>query len=150
MSRRWRISGLFAFLAVAVAGMELWRQEPTVALVEFVVFGVLAVLMSPLLFPPPVPAAEAQRRSARDGRPVIYWRPGCPYCMRLRTALGPDAGSAHWVDIWADPSGAAAVRAITGGDETVPTMVVAGDGFVNPSPALVREKVRAAAGGAAR
>jgi len=130
--------------------MELWRQERTVALIEFVVFGVLAVLMSPLLFPRPVQAAEAQRRSARDGRPVIYWRPGCPYCMRLRTALGPDAGAAHWVDIWADPSGAAAVRAITGGDETVPTMVVAGEGFVNPGPALVREKVRAAASGAAR
>ncbi|MEU5466274.1 hypothetical protein AB0H06_32430, partial [Streptomyces althioticus] len=62
-----------------------------------------AVVNSPLVFPASLGAEEARRRSAADGRPVIYWRPGCAYCRRLRFRLGRDARRAHWVDIWRDP-----------------------------------------------
>ena len=90
------------------------------------------------------PPPEARESSALDGRPVVYWRPGCPFCMRLRASLGRDAGKLHWVDIWDDPAGAASVRAVAGGDETVPTVVAGDRSFVNPAPSLVRDLIRAA------
>lgn len=118
-------------------------ETPVLAVVEFLVFAVLAVLFSPLAFPRSLTAAEARERSARDGRPVVYWRPGCRYCLRLRLRLGRRAGRAYWVNIWRDPDGAAAVRAVTGGDETVPTVVLPGEAVVNPDPAWLRERLPA-------
>jgi glutaredoxin len=106
-----------------------------------VLFLLLAGAHSPLVFPRPVGALEAERRSAADGRPVVYWRPGCQYCLRLRVRLGRDAHRVHWVDIWRDPDGAAVVRAANQGDETVPTVVVAGRAHTNPDPAWVREQL---------
>ena len=101
-----------------------------------------AVVNSPLVFPASVGSEEARRRSAADGRPVIYWRPGCRYCRRLRFALGRDARRAHWVDIWRDPAAAAAVRAFADGNETVPPVVLP-DGRVrlNPEVEWVRERL---------
>lgn len=80
---------------------------------------VLAALLSAFLgarvpeLAPDLPEVdrEAQRRSAVDGRPVVFWRPGCAYCMRLRVRLGRGSRQVYWVDIWRDPAGAAAVRA---------------------------------------
>ncbi|MGA4988627.1 glutaredoxin family protein [Nonomuraea bangladeshensis] len=46
------------------------------------------------------------------------------------------------MDIWRDPEGAAAVRAVNGGAETVPTVVLRGEAYVNPDPAWVRERLR--------
>ncbi|MEV6806788.1 glutaredoxin domain-containing protein [Streptomyces sp. NPDC051132] len=138
MTRAWLLPLLFlgcgSLVALApAAGGSAWRA---VALPP--VFVVVAVLHSPLAFPRPVGAAEARRRSAADGRPVVYWRPGCAYCLRLRFRLGRDARRLHWVDIWRDPAGAAVVRAVNDGDETVPTVVVAGRPYVNPDPRWVR------------
>ncbi|MFD9515661.1 glutaredoxin domain-containing protein [Streptomyces mirabilis] len=96
---------------------------------------------SPLIFPRSIGALEAQRRSAVDGRPVVFWRPGCKYCGRLRIRLGRSARQLHWVNIWRDPAGAAAVRAANDGNETVPTVVVAGQPYTNPDPAWVREQL---------
>jgi glutaredoxin len=92
---------------------------------------------SPLVFPRSIDALEARRRSATDGRPVVYWRPGCAYCLRLRIRLGRGARQLHWVNIWRDPAGAAAVREANGGDETVPTVVVADRPHTNPDPEWV-------------
>ncbi|WP_308121855.1 glutaredoxin domain-containing protein [Actinotalea ferrariae] len=72
----------------------------------------------------------------------MYWRPGCHFCARLRARLGRHAGKAHWVDIWADPAAAAALRALTGGDEVVPTVVVRGAAHLNPDPRWVRAQLR--------
>jgi glutaredoxin len=94
-----------------------------------------------LIFPKPISAEEAQRLSAVDGRPVVFWRPGCTYCMRLRLRLGRSARRAYWVNIWRDPAGAAAVRAVNDGNETVPTVVVAGRPHTNPDPGWVREQL---------
>lgn len=109
-----------------------------VAVVMLPVFVLLAGLHSPLAFPRSIGAAEAQRRSAVDGRPVVYWRAGCTYCLRLRIRLGRSARQVHWVDIWSDPEGATRVRAANDGNETVPTVVVAGQAYVNPDPQWVR------------
>ncbi len=37
------------------------------------------------------------------------------------------------IDIWQDPAGAAFVRSVTGGDETVPTVAIGSQNLVNPS-----------------
>ncbi|GIF13153.1 glutaredoxin [Actinoplanes teichomyceticus] len=128
-----------AVCGTIVAAAKLAQQAPGAAAVLLAIFLVLALVTSPLIFPRPVPVAEA----AGSGRPVVYWRPGCPYCLRLRARLGPEAARLVWVDIWRDPEGAAVVRGITGGDETVPTVVLDGEGHVNPDPQWVRERLRA-------
>lgn len=90
---------------------------------------------------PGIVVQEAQRRSAVDGRPVVFWRPGCKYCIRLRVRLGRSARQLHWVSIWGDPAGAAAVRAANDGNDSVPTVVVAGRPHTNPDPEWVREQL---------
>jgi mycoredoxin len=135
MMRRWGPA-----VVVALLGAGLGIAERNV--VFPVVFLVLAGLLSPRAFPRSVSDAEAREMSGQDGRPVVYWRPGCPFCMRLRAQVGRRGRQAHWVDIWADPEGAASVRAVTGGDETVPTVMFRGEGFVNPPPSRVLEMLR--------
>jgi mycoredoxin len=137
MLRRWGQAGLFVVL-----GALLWVVTGSALL--FVVFALLGFLLSPLFFPRPVTAAEARRRSAQDGRAIVYWRPGCPFCLRLRATLAGTSRRAHWVDIWKDPEGAAAVRAVADGNETVPTVILAGAPHVNPDPRWLRAQLRAA------
>lgn len=76
-------------------------------------------------------------------RVEVLWRPGCPYCSRLRRGLRRAGVETVEHDIWADPSAAARVRNATGGDETVPTVVIGRQALVNPSVAQVRAAVRA-------
>jgi mycoredoxin len=136
MVRRWWLS----VLVLVCGGLITWSfwDAPAVALAGGLVYLVGAWITSPLLAPNRRSWAAASVRSAEDGRPVIYWRPGCQYCLRLRMRLGRLAGQAHWVDIWGDPEAAAAVREITGGNETVPTVVTRDDARVNPDPEWVR------------
>ncbi len=65
---------------------------------------------------------------------TVFWRPGCPYCWRLRFKLRRAGVRVDEVNIWEDPAGAAFVRSITGGDETVPTVRIGTQSLVNPSP----------------
>lgn len=79
-------------------------------------------------------------RAQIDGEPaaggdveiVVFWRPACGYCSRLRRQLDGSGVPHRLVNIWEDPAGAAAVRAVTGGNETVPTVVIGEVGLVNP------------------
>lgn len=85
---------------------------------------------------------QAQERNVREGRMIVYWRPGCPSCYRLRLALGRRARLASWVDIWADDEAAAFVRDVNAGPETVPTVIL-GDGsaLTNPAAQVVAEQL---------
>lgn len=141
MTRAWILPMLFALCGSVVAAAQILRGEPGAAVVPLLAFAVLAVVHSPLVFPRAIGTSEARRRSALDGRPVVYWRSGCKYCLRLRFRLGRGARQLHWVDIWRDPAGAAVVRAANDGDETVPTVFVAGRPYVNPDPGWVREQL---------
>jgi len=136
MLRRWGLAGLFLVL-----GALLWAMGDSVFF--FLAFALLAAFVSPAFFPRSLTAAEARRRSAADGRAIVYWRPGCPFCLRLRATLGTTARRAYWVDIWRDPEGAADVRAVAGGNETVPTVMLAGAPHVNPDPRWLRRRLRA-------
>ncbi len=73
----------------------------------------------------------------------VLWRPACPFCSRLRRGLARAGIDTVEHDIWADPEAAARVREVTGGDETVPTVLVGSRALVNPSVAGVVAAVRA-------
>ncbi|RCG31083.1 NrdH-redoxin [Sphaerisporangium album] len=73
---------------------------------------------------------------------VIYWRPGCTFCMRLRTRLRFTRLRYNEVNIWRDPEAAAFVRSVANGNETVPTVTVAGKAMVNPSKQQLLEAVK--------
>ncbi len=81
--------------------------------------------------------------SVSSARIEVLWRPGCPYCSRLRRGLRRAGIDTVEYDIWSDPVAAARVRAVTGGDETVPTVVVGDRALVTPSVAQVVSAVRA-------
>ncbi|MFC4958742.1 glutaredoxin domain-containing protein [Streptomyces mauvecolor] len=138
MMRAWILPMLLVLCGSVVATEMIVVGRPGTAAVFLLMFVLLAVVHSALVFPRSVGELEAQRRSAVDGGPVVYWRPGCKYCLRLRIRLGRDARQLHWVDIWRDPAGAATVREANGGNETVPTVVVSGRPHTNPDPAWVR------------
>ncbi|GAB3383595.1 glutaredoxin domain-containing protein [Amycolatopsis echigonensis] len=75
---------------------------------------------------------------------VVYWRPGCVFCARLRRQLDRAGVPYRPVNIWEDPAAAETVRSIARGDETVPTVVVGGQGLVNPSVRQVQAAMREA------
>jgi mycoredoxin len=129
-------------IGVALAATLFASGSPGSGVAELVVFVVLALVLSPVVFPRSVSAAEALRRQADEGTAIVYWRPGCQFCLRLRVRLGADGRRASWVNIWADEDGAAAVRSVAGGNETVPTVVIAGEATVNPDPRGVRSRLR--------
>ncbi|MFF5471310.1 glutaredoxin domain-containing protein [Streptomyces achromogenes] len=141
MMRAWFLPLLFTGCGSLVAAVRAVDGAVGTAVAVWLVFALLAVAHSPLVYPRPVGAVEARELAAVDGRPIVYWRAGCKYCLRLRFRLGRDARRLHWVDIWRDPAGAAAVRAVNGGAETVPTVVVAGKPYVNPDPRWVRDRL---------
>lgn len=138
MLRSWRLALLVLVVGAVVAASSAAGDSRGLAVVQLAVFVVLAALFSPLAFPRSVSAAEAARR----GKPIVYWRPGCQYCLRLRWTLTGVSGRASWVNIWTDPDAAAAVRAVADGNETVPTVVVDGESRVNPDPRWVRGRLR--------
>ncbi len=74
---------------------------------------------------------------------VLYTRPGCPYCFLLRRGLRRRGLTFTEINIWEDPAAAAAVRAAAGGNETVPTVNVAGQWLVNPSAAQAEQLANA-------
>lgn len=75
----------------------------------------------------------------------FYWRPGCPFCIALRSRLHRSRIPVREVNIWEDPNAAARVRAAAGGNETVPTVFVGEHALVNPSIRQVTDLVRRAA-----
>lgn len=72
---------------------------------------------------------------------LVYWRPGCAYCARLRWGLRRLKVATEELNIWIDPAAAAFVRSVNGGDETVPTVVVAGETLVNPTLRQVKREL---------
>jgi glutaredoxin len=63
----------------------------------------------------------------------LYWRPGCGFCSMLQRKLDKLGIDRVEHNIWDDPADAAIVRQHANGNETVPTIVIGGHGFVNPS-----------------
>ncbi len=79
--------------------------------------------------------------SASSAAVVVYWRPGCPFCAYLRWGLRRMDVASQELNIWGDPSAAAFVRSVNGGDETVPTVLVGATTMRNPTPRQVRREI---------
>lgn len=73
---------------------------------------------------------------------TVYWRPGCPFCQRMRLSLRLRGLRPKMVNIWEDADGAAFVRSVADGNETVPTVVIDGVPHVNPAPRTVARAMR--------
>lgn len=73
---------------------------------------------------------------------TVYWRPGCPFCSRLRRDLDGLGLPVTEINIWEDPTGAAVVRSASNGNETVPTVVIGTTALVNPSVRAIMEAVQ--------
>lgn len=94
----------------------------------------------------PARTSHADAAPTLDEGVTIYWRDGCPFCLRLRWAVRRHADRATWVDIWTDPEAAAFVRTTNpGGHETVPTVVIDGVPHTNPDPRLVATRLAGSA-----
>lgn len=76
-------------------------------------------------------------------RVEMLWRPGCGFCSSLRRGLKRAGVAPEEHDIWSSPEAAARVRAATGGDETVPTIIVGRRSLVNPSVSQVLSAISA-------
>jgi glutaredoxin len=85
----------------------------------------------------------ATNQSSSPPAVTVYWRPGCVFCLRLNLVLRWHRLKPTMVNIWRDRQGAAFVRSVAGGNETVPTVVIDGEAVVNPRP----RRVVAALGG---
>ncbi|GGT00347.1 hypothetical protein GCM10010240_37320 [Streptomyces griseoviridis] len=144
MMRPWALPVSLVLCGAAVAASPFRAGEPVPGAAVLLAFLPLAAVASPLVLPRSSGLAQARRRSAADGRPIVFWRPGCVYCLRQGARLGRDARRPHRVDIWRDPEGAAAVREADGGDETVPTVLADGRTRTDPGPAWVRALSRRA------
>ena len=73
---------------------------------------------------------------------VLYTRPGCRYCFLLRHRLRLRQLTFTEINIWSEPTAAAAVRAVADGNETVPTVHVAGQWLINPRARHVEQLAR--------
>lgn len=71
--------------------------------------------------------------------PVVYFKPGCPFGIRLRIALTLNRVSHRSVRFRDDEEGAARVRDVNDGDEISPTVHVADRWLTNPGWREVRE-----------
>lgn len=79
---------------------------------------------------------------ADAGPLTVYWRPGCGFCSALIHGLERDEVAFERVDIWEDEEGAAFVRSVADGNETVPTVRVVDVALVNPSRAEVLRELQ--------
>lgn len=74
-----------------------------------------------------------------DAEITVYWRPGCGFCSSLLRGLDRAGVGFDRVNIWEDATGAAFVRSMARGNETVPTVSIGSVALVNPStPEVLR------------
>lgn len=93
----------------------------------------------------PIPADRASPEAAGASVGiVVYRRAGCGFCASLRRQLRRAGVATVERDIWADKDAAAFVRRHAGGNETVPTVDVAGTVLVNPTARRVLAVARQA------
>lgn len=105
---------------------NVWLVIPGLLIAAF------GVWYSPAMKVASRPASGAQEHVANGGV-VLYWRPGCLFCLKLiRSLTKEERDTAYWVNIWADEQGRAQLwetherrTGVLEGrpDETVPTAV---------------------------
>lgn len=123
---RWKPAVINAGSALAV-GVLGWliegRLTPFVALAAAIALG-WGWWVSPLRRAQPhVAHRDALRRASRRDV-IVYWRPGCSWCLRLWRALEADVRDrVIWVNVMADPEGSRYIRQFHEGDMVTPTAI---------------------------
>lgn len=138
---RW--SNAIAVAAMAVIVLLIYGLDgnwPSGVIAAVVMFAV-AWLLSPLFGRKGKPWAQLEDMPPSSRGVVIFWRPGCVFCFRMKILLGSAGRKARWVNIWRDADAAAFVREHNGGNETVPTVILDGQVHTNPEPSLVRREL---------
>ncbi len=85
---------------------------------------------------------SAETSNASSDGITVYWRPGCGFCSGLFRQLDSLKVPYAKINIWDEPGGAAFVRSVARGNETVPTVAVGPVAMVNPS---AKDVIQAAA-----
>jgi mycoredoxin len=75
---------------------------------------------------------------------TMYTTSWCGYCQRLKAQMGRAGIEFTEVDIERDPEAAALVESVTGGNQTVPTLVFP-DGTAATNPSIKDVQARLAA-----
>ena len=131
LGQPWYYPVVFVCFGLAFA---VWGAiEGTVTLiVPGLLIAGFGVRYSPAMKVSSRPASGAEEHLAAGGV-VLYWRPGCLFCLKLiRRLTKEERETAYWVNIWTDEQGRAqlweAHERRTGvlegrPDETVPTAV---------------------------
>ncbi|AJW42816.1 integral membrane protein [Rhodococcus sp. B7740] len=144
-AKQWIIAAL-----AAVAGFALMNFGNIASSIVILVLavGFVLALTTPVLYPRSLSDDASRTLATRNSVPLVYWRPGCIFCLRLRVALLLRGKKAVWVNIRKDPAGvepaerpfnaaAARVRSVNDGNETVPTVFVGSEHRTNPDPSWV-------------
>jgi mycoredoxin len=76
---------------------------------------------------------------------VLFWRPGCGFCVRLARALDALDIEPELRNIWEEPDAAEFVRSVNRGNELVPTIVVGDVVLSNPFADEVSKALQAIA-----
>lgn len=86
--------------------------------------------------------ASAQAVSG-EGDVIVYWRPGCLYCDRLKFGLGSDRHDVSWVNVLQDAEAAEFVSTYHDGNITVPTAVTGAGEMIDATPAAIKAQLSA-------
>ncbi|WP_114854101.1 hypothetical protein [Brachybacterium sp. YJGR34] len=124
-------------LAMAVVmGIDDLGSGITAGVLGLLVVGALALWTGRRGRHTPWPRAAAQRAPEHA---VVLWKPGCLYCETLLVQLRGDP-RITWVNVWRDSEANAQVRALNGGDELTPTVLIGTEVLRNPSAGALREQ----------
>ncbi|MDZ7929846.1 MAG: glutaredoxin domain-containing protein [Rhodococcus sp. (in: high G+C Gram-positive bacteria)] len=140
--------GIAALGSVAGFALVNFGNIASSIVVMVLAFVFLLVLTTPVLYPSSLSDGASRNQASERSVPLIYWRPGCIFCLRLRVALLLRGKKAVWMNIRKDPAGvepaerpfnaaAARVRSVNDGNETVPTVFVGSEHRTNPNPSWV-------------
>ena len=141
--RRWWSALLVMAFGVIFAVLNVVVGNVVAGVLIGLLLIAFGLAISPAIFPRSRGWAESLRLARSRQAPLILWKPGCSWCIRMRFALGTAGNRAVWVDIWDDPEAAAAARQRNDGNETTPTVVIGDESWTNPEPAQVRGRLPA-------
>jgi glutaredoxin len=136
----WSLPGI-AFGLAAVSSGNLWVAAAVSVLAVVAARAMLRRYVATLTDDRSVVATE-HAVAGRIEAVEVFWRPGCPFVGGVGRVLDDAGVPTNLRNIRENPDDAAIVRSITGGDETVPTLVIGPVALVNPSARLVMATLR--------
>lgn len=140
--RRWLASTAIVLVGLTVGGFQWADGQPLAAVIAVVASTGLSWWFYRLMRPGP----HVDLDQAPADHVVVFWKPGCLYCVRLLERF-EDSERISWVNIRKDPLGAEFVREHNSGNELTPTVRVPGGGVISsPTPDGVGRLLDSSAG----